>query len=203
MQGRRIAWSIALAAGVLTVLYRIAPYYWLKPQQGELWNLMPVGALALFAGARLRSVWGALIPLAAMVVSDLLLIGPISAIDPTYNAFGWTRLVVYPCFAAYFLLGLLLPQSNASLVWAVPVALAGSLQFFLITNFASWWADGWADGVKLYSPGIDGLWQSYVAALPFHRGTLIGDLVFTPLLFGLHALAVAAAERPQPEGQPA
>jgi hypothetical protein len=55
------------------------------------------------------------------------------------------------------------------------------LQFFLITNAAVWIGGA-------YDRGIDGLWQSYVAGLPFYRGTLLGDLFYTAAFFGLYEL---------------
>jgi hypothetical protein len=59
-------------------------------------------------------------------------------------------------------------------------SLAGSIVFYLVTNWAVW-----AFGT-MYAPNFGGLLESYVRAIPFFRNTLLGDLVFTGLLFGAY-----------------
>ena len=58
--------TIALAAAGYSILYRLAPAY-AAP------NLSPIGALCLFSLGFLPVRWAALVPLAVMVVSDLVL----------------------------------------------------------------------------------------------------------------------------------
>ena len=67
-------------------------------------------------------------------------------------------------------------------VFAVIAALSGSAVFFVVTNF-SVWLDG-----QMYSRTFDGMIACYVAALPFLRNALLGDLFFTGLLFGTWVL---------------
>src|SRR5687768_2018392 len=92
----RLTLVYAVALGVVAALYRLAPYYLFDdPMQGAVWNLMPAGALALFVGSRLRAHYAYLVPVAVMLVSDLLLIGPIHRLtDGQYSAMGRGRLVV-------------------------------------------------------------------------------------------------------------
>ena len=194
----RLAWIVALGAAAMTVPYRLAPYAW--PDQGWMWHMMPVGALALFAGARLTSPWAVAVPLVATFLGDLLLIQPLAAIGQP--SFTWATPLVYVSFAGYFLLGRgvrwLFPGSM-SLPGALLAALAGGVQFFLVTNAASWLIN--LDG--RYSPGLDGLFQSYAAALPFYRGTLQSDLLFTLYLFGAYELLLAVLPAPREAEQPA
>jgi hypothetical protein len=72
------------------------------------------------------------------------------------------------------------------------ISIISSMQFFLITNFGSWlWFEG-------YPKTAAGLANCYNAAIPFFGRTLASDLVFTAVLFGLHAWlsrTVAARER--------
>jgi hypothetical protein len=146
-------------------------------------NLSPVGAIALFGGAffpRTRNAF--LIPLAAMLLSDLVL--GLHALVP----------VVYGCFALNALLGRWLRSRRRF----VPIALAtvaGAVQFFLVTNFACW--------VLWYPHTLEGFWTCYIAAIPFFHNTLIGDAVFTTAIFG--GLAVAEMMVPvfREECQPA
>jgi hypothetical protein len=73
---------------------------------------------------------------------------------------------------------------NTRVLIAVPAAsIAGSLLFFMLTNFAVW-----AFGT-LYPRTWEGLMQCYVAALPFLDKTVIGDLFWNAVLFGGAALA--------------
>ncbi|MBI4051984.1 MAG: hypothetical protein HY400_05720, partial [Elusimicrobia bacterium] len=62
--------------------------------------------------------------------------------------------------------------------------LASSLLFFTVTNFGTWLAGG------LYTKDFSGLIACYTAAIPFYRNTLLGDLLFTGLLFGLEHLSL-------------
>ena len=182
----RLAWLTALGltgcGSVWAGLFRLVPHWW---------NFTPVGGLGLFAGARLR-LWQAFaVPLAVMATSDLLL----------WGIFGKKPfdLWVYASFAINVLLGRLLLKNRG--LWRVPlVSLIASLQFFVLSNFGVW-AGG--DG-KLYPKTLAGLGMCYAAALPFigdgggtpfFFGTVAGDLAYSVLFFGLHALIVAVIER--------
>ena len=199
-QETRLTLVYAVLLGVLTVGYRlVAPYEILGPGSDFAWNLVPVGALALFVGARLSSRWGWVIPFGAMLASDLLLI-PICAArgDPSM---AWTTTpFVYLSFALYALVGRFMkPDANAPLS-LLGSALAGSVQFFLLTNFAVW-AFEVSVGVPLYPKTLPGLLECFWMALPFSKGTFIGDLFFTSLFFAGHAalLSVARSRSTSPQ----
>jgi hypothetical protein len=64
-------------------------------------------------------------------------------------------------------------------------SLGGSILFFLITNFAWLYTTP-----QLYPRDFSGLIASYTAALPFFRGSLISDLVFSFLIFGVYDLVI-------------
>jgi hypothetical protein len=159
-------------------------------------NVTPLAAVALFGGATFERRWSAiLVPLAALLLSDLLL-------QVTYLA-GWQpnwgfyrgQWVVYACSLIAVSLGfLIVRRRNALTVMAATIA--GSLVFFLATNFAVW-----ASGL-MYPKTAQGLWLCYALALPFFRNSLLGDLACSTLLFG--ALALAEARIPvlrQPAGR--
>jgi hypothetical protein len=64
---------------------------------------------------------------------------------------------------------------------ALPVVstmIAGSLIFFALSNFAVWAFSG------MYPLTLAGLAECYVAALPFLDKTVVGDLIWTGVLFG-------------------
>jgi hypothetical protein len=186
----------ALLLGATTVGYRlIAPYQLLGADAGFAWNLMPVGALALFVGSRLPSLWAWLIPLGAMVVSDVLLI-------PAYAAQGsasisWASTpFVYASFLLYATTGRFVRPSIDSPLPLLGSALVGSVQFFVLTNLAVW-AFEVVGGVPLYPKTLPGLIDCFVKAADpqFSRGTFIGDLFFTSLFFAAHAAVLSVARR--------
>jgi len=61
-------------------------------------------------------------------------------------------------------------------------ALASSVLFFLVTNLGVWVTG------TLYPKSWAGLAAAYLAALPFFRNTVLGDLSYVALLFGGFAL---------------
>lgn len=133
-------------------------------------NFSPVTAMALFAGAYFtRSSWAVLIPLSAMFLSDLVL--------------GFHNQVpaVYGSFILVTLLGFVL-RSKRSVGRIATATVAGSVLFFVITNF-SVWADG-----AIYPRTLNGLSECYLAALPFLQNSMAGDLVYSAAIFGAFAL---------------
>lgn len=136
-------------------------------------NFTAIGAIALFGTARLNDKRLAFIlPIAAMLVSDLFI------------PFGFNP-SVYFSFVLIAILGLSLRNTKNPLAIGAG-SLASSLIFYIITNFAVWMGD---NGV-MYSKGIDGLWMSYVSAIPFFWNGLAGDLFFTSILFGAYEFVV-------------
>lgn len=132
-------------------------------------NMAPIGALGLLSGGRLKGWQAFVMPLLSMAISDVALWGLFG--NTPFNPF------VYASTAIYVLLGRWMCQG----ISPVPIAAAslmGSLQFFLITNFSAW---------PLYPQTMEGLAECYIQGLPFFRNTVIGDLAFTAILFGLHA----------------
>ncbi|PNS07513.1 DUF6580 family putative transport protein [Solilutibacter silvestris] len=160
-------WTLAamIAAAALTRLLPHPP------------NFSPVEAMALFGGAYFASRRAALwVPLLAMLLSDValgLLKGGLYWSHMTDGSF----LLVYACialtaFAGYALRG----RVNGARVlgWS----LAGSVFFFLVTNFGVW-----ASGT-MYPKNGAGLMACYVAGLPFFQWAVLGTLLYSAVLFG-------------------
>ena len=140
----------------------------------------PVGAALLFFGARgpRRWVWT---PLALLPVSDVVLTTMVYRYP-----FAWDHFVTWAWYAGMIWMGTSLKQ-NAGALRILGTALAGSVSFFLLSNFAVWAAWG------MYPKTLAGLMACYDAGLPFFRSAAIGDLLFTSVMFAipvlLHALA--------------
>jgi hypothetical protein len=174
----RLTLTYTLVLAVLVAVYKIVPR-WL--QLGETaWNLVPIGALAMFVGSRLRVWYAYLIPLVAMLIADLAIIPAMAAIG--YPSMDVSTPFTYVGFVAYVLVGRLIGEKDLSPVNIAGAALWGSVVFFLISNFGSWVAS------DLYPRSPAGLWECYALGVPFYRNTLLSDVVFTAGFFGLHAI---------------
>jgi hypothetical protein len=137
-------------------------------------NVTPIAAIALFGGACFTDRRMAyLLPLAAMLLSDLLL---------GFTRYGVLILissqpVVYACILATTAIGQLVKDRRSA--WQVGTAmLTGAVVFFVVTNLAVW-----ATG-RIYPLTGSGLVECYTAAIPYFRNSLAGDLAFTAILFG-------------------
>lgn len=120
-------------------------------------NFAPITAVALFAGTNYGGkYWAILMPLFAMVVTDIFL--GFSLITP----------VVYLSFVCITLLGSLLKKISFLNI------LFSSLIFFITTNLGVW---------ALYYPiSPEGLTSCFTLALPFFANSIVGDLFFSGVL---------------------
>ena len=150
------------------ILLRILPHPW---------NVTPLGAMFLFSGATFRNKAESLaVPLAALLLSDYAVIHFLYS-----GKYGWFNPYTAGGFVIAGLIGWML---RAKITWArVAVAsVAGSVVFFIVSNFGVWVAG------KLYPVSMSGLVACYVAALPFFRNTILGDLVYAGVMFGSYHL---------------
>ena len=154
--------------GVLLVLLALVVFTAIARYVPHPFNVTPVGALALVAGAYAPARLAWLVPIAALAVGD------------TVN--GWFHLgvmaSVYVAFAASAEIGRVLlarKRSAARLAGAIGL---GALNFYIITNFAVWLAG-------YYPPTLLGLWDCYVRGLPYLMNTLYGDVLYTLVFVGI------------------
>lgn len=146
-----------LSAIVVAAALRLVPH---------LPNFSPIDAMALFSGAYLgRRMLAFLAPLGAMVLSDAIL--------GFYSGF-W---ITYLAFALIVLVGWV-ALGRASPLRVGGAAVASSVLFFLVSNFGTWSVG------DMYPHTLSGLGACYLAAIPFFRNTLAGDLFYVILLFG-------------------
>jgi hypothetical protein len=184
-----LTWAFVIAAAAATVAMRLAPrWLGLTEKDSYFWQLMPVGALCLFAGARLRGWQAFLVPPLVMLASDLLLIRPLA--QQQQSAFSWGTPIIYASFTLYTVFGRL--ARRTAWPWSICLGcVLGSFQFFLVTNFLVWMG---GDG-SLYPKTWAGLVECYVAGVPFVKNTVAGDVLYTGLFFGLHAVLLQLPQR--------
>jgi len=152
---------------VLTLMVFGAAFLRLLPHPP---NFAPIAAMALFGGAYFsKKSFAFVIPLAAIFLTDLII---------GIYSYAW---IVYLSFALIVVLGIFMLK-KVSVKKLVFASVTASICFFAITNFGVW-----ALGT-LYPKTPEGLLASYTAAIPFFQNSLIGDLFFVGVMFGVYEL---------------
>jgi hypothetical protein len=164
---------VALAFFVLAIALRFLPHPY---------NMAPIAALALFAGCYISGRIGLVLAFGAMAASDLL--GHWFEVPSMGFYNRSTMLTVYLALGLTAVVGAGL-RGRVNLATVPLASLLGTAIFFLSTNFASW-----LDPQMGYAASWQGLVSCYVAAIPFARNSLIGDLFYSGLLFGLYNAAI-------------
>ncbi|HEY3251040.1 MAG TPA: DUF6580 family putative transport protein [Ignavibacteria bacterium] len=147
-------------------------------------NFAPVAAAALFAGFYLNKKYALIVPIAAAVLSDIFI--------GFYPYVLW----VYGTYAVIALIGLAMKGSfnntkgikKAGIVCGTTVF--SSIVFFLITNFGVW-----TSGL-FYEMSFKGLMDSYIAAIPFFRMTILADVVYITVMIGVYELITKFVKAP-------
>jgi hypothetical protein len=152
---RPLALGLTILGGLIRIVQR--------------WNFAPVGGLSLFAGARLRGWQAWATPLILMAITD-----------PLVGGYSRSTPFIYASFLITVWIGTRLRNTEKPLAIGA-AAFAGSLQFFLITNAATWYFG------TMYPHTFSGLITCYTVAIPFYGRTLASDLFYSGLLFGLHS----------------
>ncbi|MBU3821703.1 hypothetical protein KO566_06495 [Flavobacteriaceae bacterium XHP0103] len=121
-------------------------------------NVTPITAMALFSGVYFtQKKYAFIIPLLAMFLSDLFL------------GFSFISFFVYAAFILVGYIGVASKKMN------IKTILLSSISFFVITNFGVWLIG--------YPNTLNGFIECYTLALPFFRNSLIGDFVFSGIMY--------------------
>jgi hypothetical protein len=145
---------------ILAVITRLLPH---------LPNFSPVMALAIFGGFAYNDKKVAfIVPFVVMFISDLII---------GFHDVMWA---VYLSFALGVFIGMILSKrfTVGGLFFS---SIAGSVLFFIITNFEFW--------LSYYNPSWATLSKAYIDAIPFFRNATAGDIMYCTMLFGGYALA--------------
>ena len=167
---------IALAIIALAALSRLLPH---PP------NCTPIAAIGLFGAAYMQRRWLSFaVPFAALFFSDLLLNNVVYA--EFYDGFQWiTSFWLYLAFGLVIGVGHLLLRTSVSPARVIASSLLASAVFFGVSNLFTWL------GSPMYPQTLTGLLSCYVAAIPFFGNTLLGDLLYSGVLFGGYAWMIS------------
>ena len=161
-KGKIIKIAIAIVFVLIGTGLRLLPH---------LPNFAPILTIALFGGVYLPRKAAFILPLVAMVISDIFI---------GYYEIS-LMIFVYGSFLICVLLGFWLKKHiKWQTIWGFSVLSAAI--FFLLTNFAVWAFTPW------YQKTFSGLIQCYFLALPFFRNTLLGNLFYATVFFGVYEL---------------
>ncbi len=161
--------------GVLAIMILLAGV-WRLALSGipALADFTPIGAMAIFGGCYYSDKWKAyLVPLLTLWLTDMIL-NAFMYHHPAvfYSGFYWT----YGSFALMVLVGSFIKKVNAGNF--ILASIVSALLHYIITDFGTWVGDG------IYPHTQAGFIACYVAALPFLKSLLIGNLVFGGAMFG-------------------
>lgn len=157
---------ILIAIVAIGILGRMLPH---------VWNTTPVLAAIIFASTYLGRKYSALTLILIMGVSDSLL----GAYQWQVMASVYVSLFV-SCFAGAII------RKHKNIITMIGMPILGSILFYIVTNWAVWQFS------PLYSHTFQGLIDSYVMALPFFKNSLVGDIIYSALFFGLYEGSLAA-----------
>jgi hypothetical protein len=139
-------------------------------------NIAPIAAMALFGGAYLNKKYATVLPLVAMLISDLFL------------GFHRTMPFVYGSFLIASVIGMAL-KDKIKVRTVIGASLLSSIIFYVVTNFGVWLTSG------MYEMTFLGLVKCYVLAIPFFRNTLAGDLFYTVMMFGGYEVMLKSSRK--------
>ncbi len=141
-------------------------------------NVSLLGSAFLLAGYLTRQWKSSIfVPFLALFVSDYFI--------GFYSGMAW----VYGAFTLSALVGSFINKVQFGKI--LGGSFAASLLFYLITNFGVWMGGG------MYPQNLAGLGQCYLAALPFFRNSLTGDLIAAIGVFYAYLGIQKLAAQPQ------
>lgn len=144
-------------------------------QELGLYNFAPLAALGVFSGAVIKDKkYAFLVPVLGQLIADAYF-----QLFTKIPGFYPGEIFNYAALVAATALGTRMGQPKALKV--LGYTLGGSVIFFLLSNF-SMWTTGY------YGYTFSGFAETYVAAIPFFKNTLAGDMAGSVIMFGLYAL---------------
>ncbi|MBF0483553.1 MAG: hypothetical protein HQL25_02490 [Candidatus Omnitrophica bacterium] len=127
-------------------------------------NFSPVIAIALFSGMYLDKKYAVWMPVALMIVTDLIL--------GWHNTiwFTWGSVALIAWMNFYF-------RGRKSIGNVIISSLLSATLFFVVTNLGVWLMSGW------YTKDLSGLVDCYLMGVPFFRWSLISTVIYAVILY--------------------
>jgi hypothetical protein len=168
---------------ILVIVSMATRFIFLLNGESILPNFSAIGAIAIFGACYFKGFQRFLIPLLVLWGSDIILNNMVYAqYYDSYQAYGdlWVYFAFLICgFVGYFMM-----QKGT---WGrlLSTSLLTGLIFYIVTNFGVW-----ASGL-LYPKTSTGLVECFTAAIPFFRNTLLGNVFYTFVLFGVYEFVLS------------
>ncbi len=167
-----INWMIPAALILAAAFSRLLPHPY---------NFSPIAGMALLGGAVFENKKLAfLLPLGALFLSDLCF----SLFTGIAGFYGISQVINYAAFALIVLLGMTVIK-KIRFRNVILASVSASFLFFIISNFGAWVAGA---GIPPYTADGAGLLNTYILGIPFFGNTVIGDLFYSGVLFGIYEL---------------
>jgi len=129
-------------------------------------NFTPILAGAIFMPFMVQKSIGIIMPIAIMLVSDLI-IGLHGLMLWTYGSVVLITLFSYQYIKKKF-------------INVIKLSLVSPILFFIVTNFGVWLTS------STYSPDLSGLMTSYTMGLPFLANSLISTILFSSCFYAIY-----------------
>ena len=149
-------------------------------------NFSPIAGLAIFGGfmfGKRKEFF--LVTILALFVSDFVLN---NFVHPEYFP-DREGLVIFAPYMTGVYLSIIIMVLFARIILKrfnylklIITSLGSSLIFYLITNFVYLYS------TSMYPHNFAGMIESYIAAVPFFRTSLVSDLIFSIAIFGIYHL---------------
>ncbi len=131
-------------------------------------------AVAMFGGMYLSRGQALLVPIALMMVTDIIL-----GFHDTM-AFTWGSMIIVSAIGLW-----LKERKNFGTVFAGSIVSSGI--FFVVTNFGAWLS-------PLYPHTWAGLRECYIMAIPFFRSTLVSTVAYSMVLYAGYEWALKRSQ---------
>ena len=129
-------------------------------------NFTPVLSMAFLSGMYLKGPQAVVVPLALMVISDVII-----------GFYGSEMFFVWGSIVLISVLGFWLKERK-SFINVLSGSIFSALFFFFVTNFGSW--------LVLYPHTVDGLRQCYILAIPFFRSTVLSTVAYSLVFYAAY-----------------
>ena len=142
-------------------------------------NFAPLGGMALFGGYYFSKKWHAFVVTASSWwLADLALNNIVyKRYFPTFTWLSASFITVTVALVVIILISKILIK-KPTIFTIVSASLVSSIVFYLVTNFGSF--------LEIYPHTMAGLSAAYTAGLPFFKNTVLGDLFYSGILFGIY-----------------